>query len=120
MTTLGISWLAGLLEGEGWFGAKNMPKDGTHPTVRIYPAISLGTTDKDVAERAAHFLGASVRSAKRIKNYKQVYKVQRVGKVAAGWMMTLYPLLGDRRKRRIYDVLTAYKNMPPSRQGMRT
>ena len=44
-----ISWLVGLLEGEGYFGL----------TSGVYPVLTLEMCDEDVVERACRILGAA-------------------------------------------------------------
>lgn len=104
-----LHWLAGLLEGEGYFGDHAGGKAG-----RRYIRISLKMTDKDVVERAAALLGTKVHryswSADRNPKHSVAWVTQ-VGQQdrAAGWMMTLYPLMGARRRARIEGLLNAWR-----------
>jgi hypothetical protein len=96
-----IAWLAGLLEGEGCFSRR-----GNCITIQVY------MTDLDVVERAATMLGApSV--GRRVDplrpNDLPCYYCTVSGPSAAAWMMTLYCLMGDRRKARIRELLAIFK-----------
>ena len=106
MRTRDIIYLAGLLEGEGCF---------RYESRRVGPSIVLGMTDKDVVEKAALLLGSGVvmRKLHPDKLWKPCYISKVHGRAAAGWMMTLYPLLGERRQAKIREVLTKWKLDPP-------
>ena len=107
LNTKDIYWLAGLLEGEGCFFTSyqsNKPK-------YKYPRILLGMTDRDVIEKAAKILGGTVYLVGEKKNRKRVWYVS-VARThqAVGWMMTLYSLMGERRKLKIKECLGSWKN----------
>ena len=91
-----LLWFAGLLEGEGYFGRANQ-------TVRL----DLWMTDLDVVERASRFVGSKVYHRKlRCSMRKPSYGFTLTGPKAASWMMTLYSLLGKRRRHQIaYSLL---------------
>jgi hypothetical protein len=95
-----IRWLAGLLEGEGSF----MPYKGN-------PRIALSMTDLDVVVRAAVFLHGAVNPIrdKRSPRRKILWQTCNYGANAVGWMMTLYPVMGQRRRARIREVIAAWK-----------
>lgn len=106
LTTTEIAWLAGLLEGEGSFSTC---KDNVH--------IQIAMTDRDVILRA-HLLLHGNRLEPR--QYTRQHKDGRIGTTswwetrvtgrrAAGWMMTVYPLMGCRRKARIRELLNKWK-----------
>lgn len=103
-----IRWLAGLLEGEGCFGIyfnKNAKGEKKYPVLRI----SLGMTDEDVVERAAGLLGArGHRTYQPAKGIKPFFETTVTGSRAAGWMMTLYSLMGRRRRQRILECLSRW------------
>ena len=97
MTSADIYWLAGWLEGEGTFGIK---KNGS-------PYINSGCKDKDIVERFASITG----------NHTSVYLhsggiwyYQLGGARAIQWMMTLYPLMGERRKLKIKYCIDCWKS----------
>jgi len=103
MTTLHIAWLAGLLEGEASF----MRRNGS-------PSIKIQLTDRDVLDRAASILGGTVgRNSYQPKGkatYKPVYHLSIHGMRAIAWMMTLYPMLGVRRRKKVREILEAWKS----------
>jgi hypothetical protein len=110
ISTRDIMWLAGLLEGEGCF---RWNVDTAH--------ISLRMSDRDVVERAHRLLGATqgivVQEPERkpgINSKRTMYRVQICGKRAMGWMMTLYPLMGERRRAKIRDVIATWRGRPVS------
>ena len=88
-----IIWLAGLLEGEGCFGLQQ----------RKYPRITLGMTDEDIVIRAATLMKS------RVTRCGNMYRTYLDGAYAVGWMMTLYTLLGIRRRKAIVDVIKVWK-----------
>lgn len=115
-STKDVCWLAGLLEGEGSFTVANK---GRH----CYPSVKLKMTDRDVVERAARILRTvqyrkggngilSYRPSRSTMGTKQNYVVAIAGRRAAGWMMTLYPLMGERRQKRIRELLALWLTQP--------
>lgn len=115
MRTSDICWLAGLLEGEGWF---QVPSGSGIK-------VGLQSSDRDVIERAAALLGTTVlgpysssgqnlkSAALRNEPYKERWSTVACGRVAAGWMMTLYPQLSQRRKEKIRTALLAWQPLQP-------
>lgn len=102
MTTIkDVAWLAGLLEGEGTFGYFN----GT-------PTIQIAMTDRDVIDRAAKTMGIKVRAPWTPKRGKTVYKCGACGVKAVSWMMTLYSLLGERRRNKVMPVIQKWLESP--------
>jgi hypothetical protein len=100
-----LYWLAGLMEGEGCFYT---PKPGTKGRSI---ALMLGMTDRDVVERAADILGAKLQAPRFVKGAtKNSYYIALSGKKAAGWMMTLYTLMGQRRRAKIKECLDFFKS----------
>lgn len=97
-----IAWLAGFIEGEGTFDASRRH------------ALVFATTDRDVAERAVRILGGNLNGPyERDKpGYKPVYRGTVHGARAAGWCMTLYPLMGERRRAKIREWLTLWSAAP--------
>ena len=100
--TKDIAWLAGFLEGEGTFGR-----------YRNCLTIRAESTDKDVIHRVAKLLDVPVyastyTSDKNIK-WKPTWRFSIHGNRAAGWMMTLYPLLGERRKDKIREIIVVLR-----------
>ena len=105
-----IYWLAGLLEGEGSFIWNK------HSS---YLGISMHMTDRDVVLKAASIMDGYVNGpyTKGHVGTKPLFKLNlRRTADAAGWMMTLYPLLGSRRKSQIQAALAQWK-LRPARPG---
>lgn len=96
-----ITWMAGLLEGEGYFGGGRKGRGKKRDSF----VIALTMTDEDVIARAAALLDCKYFPRKSVKGWKPAYMLQVSGKRAAAWMMTLYPLMGERRKARISEAL---------------
>lgn len=107
-----LYWLAGLLEGEGSFIASK-PYVNQPPQARI----TLCSSDKDVVERAAKILGAKSvlrnTSSNRL-GLKMQWKATVYSSRATGWMMTLYSLMGARRREQIRTSLAARRGYPTS------
>ena len=108
LTTKSIAWLAGILEGEGHF---------PQPPAQI--GIALKMTDSDIVHRAAYIMGmkeSDIRTRKKQKpQHKDQYCIQLSGQRAAGWMMTLFTLMGERRKQQIQGALKKWLTKPPQR-----
>jgi len=101
ISTLDIAWLAGILEGEGSF------IQGKGST----PAIFLGMNDKDVVEKAAAIVGAkSIQTIQGTGNRSTHYRWQIGSTNAIQWCMTIYTLMGERRKARIRELIADYKS----------
>lgn len=105
-----IYWLAGLLEGEGHFGL----------TGGKYPKIVLWMCDLDVIERANKLLrAADPKRVQRQPDRLPIYCLCLSGARAAGWMMTLYSLMGSRRQDRIRLALGTWKSLSGGRRAYR-
>lgn len=102
LTTNAVYWLAGLLEGEGSFGFYGRS-----------PRIQICMTDHDVMERARVLLDFKPMLFRRMPNQhstRSAWQMTICGRRAAGWMMTLYPLMGARRQERIRKVLAEWRS----------
>lgn len=98
ISTQQIAWLAGLLEGEGSFMWTKTP------------VISVQMTDRDIVCRVASIIGGNVAGPYVNKyGHKPTWACRVYGPRAAGWMMTLFTFLGERRQAKISDVLTIWK-----------
>jgi hypothetical protein len=112
LTTANIYWLAGIWEGEGTFG---WMKNG-QSMVGACARTSVNMCDRDVVERLATLL-----RCKRIHHrpkrgaHKDQWVVVLLGRRAVGLMMMLYPLMGERRRARIREILLEWKNKPGRR-----
>ena len=93
-------WLAGLLEGDGSFYYQDKGS----------PAIKLSMTDRDVVEKAARIMGASVLGPyidKREENRKPMWVANLSGQKALDMMSFLLPHMGKRRSARIESIQLA-------------
>lgn len=117
LTTKEIAWLAGLLEGEGCFELCRTKFRSGNPYNR--PRITLASTDKDVVEHTAKLFGSVVSPPRRRPGRKPIYNTKCLGDKAIGWMQTLFVLLGERRRRKIKDILVEWKAMPVKNPGFR-
>lgn len=111
--TKDLYWLAGLLEGEGCFDM----------TGGRYPRVVVMMCDLDVVERANKLLRPVVLLKERLPARIQrqpdrlpIYRISLSGGRAAGWMMTLYPFMGQRRQKRIREVLSVWRSAPSLRR----
>lgn len=108
MNTLQIAWLAGILEGEGSFS-----------NMRGSPTIQVSMTDRDIIERIALITDSTVRFAGKPRgktisgeDYRLVYRCVLNGVKAIQWMMTLYSLMGERRRDSIKKTLSIWTSSP--------
>ena len=100
-----IAWFAGLLEGEGCF----------FNIQRAYaPRISLGMTDRDVVEKAAALVGnpSVYRRVTQHPKHKDQWWFMLTGHRAVGVMFTIYPFMGVRRRAKIREVVSRWKQSP--------
>jgi hypothetical protein len=102
-TAAADDWLAGILEGEGWFSLVG----------RRYPRIGLDMTDLDTVRRAAALFGGSSigivddpRGA--LRAWRRRYTTAITGAAAARLMERLRPRMGLRRRAAIDHALAAY------------
>lgn len=107
-----LGWLAGLLEGEGCFRwHRQIRRDGRPDW--FAPRILLQMTDEDIVRRAQAVVGIGhVRGP--YGPYKGGTKAHWAWTVsrnadAVGLMMTLYPLMGERRQAKIREILDAWR-----------
>ena len=92
-------WLAGLLEGEGYFGATKQ-----NESRRMSLRVTLNMTDRDVVEHAHRIVGSDVKigeNRKRPAGWNTTFSIQWIGSDAEWIMRTILPLMGERRKARI-------------------
>ena len=94
------AWLAGLLEGEGYFQVTKPRKH--HPSQSL---IRLGMTDRDIVEKASSILNVPM-GEKIYPNKKNVYsfslsRKDDVEKV----LLQILPFMGKRRSERIGELL---------------
>ena len=99
-----LSWVAGLLEGEGTFTLTCDAKS------RCYPVVSVKMCDAAVVFRAARILGASAVSMREPEQqeWRPTYEAKVGGRRAADWMRTLRSVMGERRRAAIDAALAEY------------
>src|ERR1051326_8477070 len=92
----GLAWLAGLLEGEGYFHVVTSTTNGKKYR---YPKIAVGMTDRDVIERAAVLLGGNqvIPLSPSKPGYKPKFLAVVSGWAAAELMRQMRPWVGSRR-----------------------
>lgn len=110
VSALDVAWIAGLLEGEACFciGSRAV-KGKTYKRI----TIQLVMTDKDIVQRVADMFGTRCCDMPwRPMATKATYRTACTGDRAAGWMMTIYKLMGERRQQKIRDCLDVWKRSP--------
>jgi hypothetical protein len=110
MKRLDLHWLAGYLEGEGYFGfmctSKTNKASGT-------PRIEVTTTDYDIAKKCNNLLnGGKITTRVATERRKKCYSCRIAGDKAIVLMDKLAPLMGKRRQEAIIYVLEKAKNRP--------
>lgn len=106
-----IRWLAGYLEGEGSFMLARNSHCGRGGQV----VIAVTNTDEDVLRRALSILGGGtirLRASNgrgNVLSKKPIFQLRVCGTLAAGWAMTLFGLMGSRRREQICRCLLARK-----------
>lgn len=119
-----IHWIAGLLEGEGSFCFTTPATKRSSPSIRI----ALAMLDKDIVYRLANVLGfgsiclvTPMPSAKWPRNSAPTtqHRWECAGVNAAGLMMTIYPLMSERRQAKIRELLAHYKSTGAARYHVR-
>jgi hypothetical protein len=111
------AWLAGLLEGEGYFGLiSSRKKNKTYH----YARVGLTMTDRDIVARVAALLDATVTTVKPsgVSRLSQ-FRVVLVGQRAVTLMRALYPLMDIRRKAQIETVFAFEESRPDPTRARR-
>ena len=97
-----IVWLTGLLEGEGCI-TWNKSHSAT---------LSLQMNDRDVVEKAASILNSKVFGPYRHRSGDKLdfphYRTQVHGSRAIAWLLTIYPYLGERRRKKAAEVVNTW------------
>ena len=104
-----IYWLSGLLEGGGTFFIR---PNGTSPMIKV------AMKDKDVIKRVQFMLGGNYAFIESCVNNSPFYTYQIFGLLSVQWMMTLYSLVGERRRVRILEILNLWKGYISDRHRM--
>lgn len=106
-----LSWLAGLLEGEGSF---MMSRNHVGGKVYLYPKIVVSMTDEDVIARVSSLFGTSVYVIPKVDDRLQQWRAQSSGAKAAELMNRLLPHMGERRSNKIKEILSLYGDIEPT------
>ncbi len=96
-----IGWLAALLDGEGHFNLNG----------GCSPRFTVAMYDSDLIERVCRLTGGVHRSRTN-RLGKKVHYTDLSGAPAIEWCMTLYTLMGRRRKATIQGLITIWKEAP--------
>ena len=104
MTATQLGWIAGMVEGEGCI-TKNAK-------------ITVCSSDLDVLDKIASLWRTTVQP---VKNYSQLskkpmYRVAVGGKHGAGWLMTIWSLLGERRRTKAKEIIKHWLLLLPAPQ----
>lgn len=109
---LELAWAAGLLEGEGYFGAYQAGEsDGW---LRVKLVIECGMTDEDVIDRLHRFFPTANKELHHSNDptRKTMFRIRLNRKAdVLQAIETLYPLMGVRRQARIREMIEAGKRM---------
>jgi hypothetical protein len=82
-----------------------------------YPVIKVSMTDRDIIERVAAMFGNSVYDvppARKFPDRLLQFRAQITGTGAAEWMERVRPWLGQRRRAKLDEVLTEYRQQEPT------
>lgn len=107
MRAVDLAWVAGLIEGEGSVYTKYVKG-------RPYPGIRVGMTDEDVVRRLHSLVPGSTITGPHEPTTAWgrkpwwLWYAQRQA-VAAGLLMSIYPLMGQRRQQSIQSVLAKWR-----------
>lgn len=105
MTAGDALWLAGLLEGEGWFGERR----GTGRSPR--PMIALKMCDRDIVERVAKLFGGKAITKSQPEIGREQFTTRVVGHGAISIMRQILPHMGKRRSETIEMLLWLYEGV---------
>lgn len=96
-----IHYIAGLLEGEGCFLMANSA------------TLQLSMVDRDIVHKIRDIMDSTskVDAQQKTSTNKIIYSFRLYGSKAIQWMMTLYPLMGERRKAKIKEIINLWKNV---------
>src|SRR5215467_5577798 len=99
-----LHWVAGFLEGEAYFGRTVLNRDGSS-TERI----TVRQNDRQTLDQLHDLLGGNVRIVQhrtnKLARQPFIWDWGIHGSRARGAMMTLYPLMSDKRKQQIKSSL---------------
>ena len=111
-----IIFLAGVFEGEGWFGIQRNYYKGKPKNISIYnrAALEIAMTDSDIIQRFQYYINTNghVYLPKRHDGRKQSFKFSIKGYRALHLMEEMLPYLGIRRKEQYYAVVQSIGDGP--------
>lgn len=107
--TADIGYLAGIIDGEGCIQLRDNHNKGK----RFYPRVTVKMTDLDVLEKCQQITGAGIINT--IKNVPEGHKPQWRWEInkqadAAAVLMMIFPLVSERRKQKIEQVLRGWRS----------
>jgi len=109
LTETDIAWIAGLLEGEGYFGIDNRSKD-RYEISKTPPApfIKISMVDEDIIQRLSKLLDKSYFSpSRKTVTGKQVYTLHIGEKEKVLFILQkILPYMGVRRGERITECIS--------------
>ena len=99
-----IYWVAGFLEGEGYF-----------TLINTSAAVRVSQVQKEPLDRLKNLFTGSINLTRKPLNprHSDIFSWALCGVRAAGLMMTLYPLMSLKRKFQIVRALNVWKLHPP-------
>lgn len=103
-STYDLYWLAGLFEGEASFSFKFSGNKN--------PQIQLTMTDEDIVEKARNILKlGTFNGPYKLPSGKCIWALSITNSTeVASVLMTLYPLMGNRRQKKFKELLQVWKN----------
>jgi hypothetical protein len=108
LTETDIAWIAGLLEGEGYFGIDNRQRNYKVSKSPPAPFIKISMVDEDIIQRLSKLLDKSYFSPSRktVKD-KQVYTLHIGEKEKVLFILEkIIPYMGVRRSERIKECIS--------------
>lgn len=106
-----VTWVAGLLEGEGYFGNSNSGGK--------IPVIQINMTDEDIIQRLSEFFeckyysrNSNVYNKNSNSIWKVCYSVKISGNKARQIMELILPYMGKRRSAKIKECLRIWSGNP--------
>jgi hypothetical protein len=114
-TVRDIVWAAALIEGEGCIVAGEYRSQREDRLVRQF-RLAVEMTDLDILVRLRGILGPQATLRERRPpsvnpKHRRRYILVLTGCELAGWLMTIYPIMGERRQTKIRSALTLWKKM---------
>ena len=103
--------LAGIFEGEGWFGLNRTNKLNYTPTA----VLEVQMSDEDIVKKFQRYCNKNKNiffRPKRKEHYKDQWRFTLTGTAALQLMEEMLPYLGIRRKEQYYAVVQSIGNGP--------